>query len=113
MEELRITMNRDVALYILNHKREAVSEMEARFGMRIVILAGDSLMATEHEAERIGFQGANNRKQAKPAKKEAAASETDEDSPLKAAEEDSDDEGSAEASQAGTPRWTPPASARW
>ena len=92
MEELRITMNRDVALYILNHKREAVSEMEARFGMRIVILAGDSLMATEHEAERIGFQGANNRKQAKPAKKEAAASEADEDSSVEAAEEDSDDE---------------------
>jgi len=92
MEELRVTMNRDVALYILNHKREAVSEMEARFGMRIVILAGDSLMATEHEAERIGFQGANNRKQAKPAKKEAAASEADEDSPIEAAEEDSDDE---------------------
>ena len=92
MEELRVTMNRDVALYILNHKREAVSEMEARFGMRIVILASDSLMATEHEAERIGFQGANNRKQAKPAKKEAAASEADEDSPIEAAEEDSDDE---------------------
>ena len=92
MEELRVTMNRDVALYILNQKREAVSEMEARFGMRIVILAGDSLMATEHEVERIGFQGTNNRKQAKPAKKEAAASEADEDSPIEAAEEDSDDE---------------------
>ena len=92
MEELRITMNRDVALYILNHKREAISEMETRFGMRIVILAGDSLMATEHEAERIGFQGNNNRKQAKPAKKEAAETEADEDSPVEAAEEDSDDD---------------------
>ena len=81
MEELRITMNRDVALYILNHKRETVSEMETRFEMRIVILAGDSLMATGHEAERIGFQGADNRRQAKPAKKEAAASETEEEIP--------------------------------
>ena len=92
MEELRITMNRDVALYILNHKREAISEMETRFELRIVILAGDSLMATEHEAERIGFQGGNSRKQARPAKKEAAASETEEDSPEGSAEDDSDDE---------------------
>ena len=92
MEELRITMNRDVALYILNHKREAISEMETRFELRIVILAGDSLMATEHEAERIGFQGGNSRKQARPAKKEAAASETEDDSPEGSAEDDSDDE---------------------
>ena len=92
MEELRVTMNRDVALYILNHKREAISEMETRFGMRIVVLAGDSLMATEHEAERIGFQGNNSRKQAKPAKKEAAETEADEDSPAEAAEGDPEDE---------------------
>ena len=92
MDELRITMNRDVALYILNHKREAISEMEVRFKLQIVILAGDSLMATEHEAERIGFQGGTSRKQAKPAKKEAAASETEDDSPEDGAEEDSGDE---------------------
>ena len=27
MDELHISMNRDVALYILNHKREAISAM--------------------------------------------------------------------------------------
>ena len=92
MEELRITMNRDVALYILNHKRDAVSEMETRFGMRIIILAGDSLMATEHEAERIGFQGGGSRKQAKPAKKEAAASETEEESATETPEDEQGDD---------------------
>ena len=92
MEELRITMNRDVALYILNHKRDAVSEMETRFGMRIIILAGDSLMATEHEAERIGFQGGGSRKQAKPAKKEAAASEIEEESATETPEDEQGDD---------------------
>jgi ribonuclease E len=93
MDELRVTINRDVALYILNHKREAISALEERFEMRIVILAGDSLTATEHEAERIGFQGNNNRKQAKPAKKEAAPAESsDEDTPDSPDEENGEDD---------------------
>ena len=80
MDELRVTINRDVALYILNHKRDAISAMEERFEMRIVILAGDRLFATEHEVERLGFQGNNNRKAAKPAKRDGAAAEsTDEE----------------------------------
>ena len=94
MDELRVTINSDVALYILNHKRDAVSALEERFEMRIVILAGDRLIATEHEVERVGFQGNNNRKAAKPAKKDAAPAEsTDEDRP------DDADEDSAEEDQ--------------
>ncbi len=93
MDELRVTINRDVALYILNHKRDAISALEERFEMRIVILAGDSLIATEHEAERIGFQGNNNRKQAKPVKKEAAPAESsDEDTPDSPDEENGEDD---------------------
>jgi ribonuclease E len=93
MDELRVTINRDVALYILNHKRDAISALEERFEMRIVILAGDSLIATEHEAERIGFQGNNNRKQAKPAKKEVAPAESsDEDTPDSPDEENGEDD---------------------
>ena len=82
MDELRVTINRDVALYMLNHKRDAISALEERFEMRIVILAGDSLIATEHEVERVGFQGSNTRKQARPVKKDVAPAETtDEDTP--------------------------------
>ena len=81
MDELRISMNRDVALYILNHKRDTVSALEKRFGMHIVILAGDNLIATEHEVERVGWQGKKQRRQDKPASPEP-----------KVAEEDSDDE---------------------
>ena len=92
MDELRVTINRDVALYILNHKRDAISALEERFEMRIVILAGDSLIATEHEAERIGFQGNNNRKQARPAKKEAAPAESSDDDTPDSQEEEPGEE---------------------
>lgn len=93
MDELRVTINSDVALYILNHKRDAISALEERFGMRIVILAGDRLIATEHEAERVGFQGNNNRKPAKPVKKEAAPAESsDEETPDSPEEETGEDE---------------------
>ena len=94
MDELRVTINSDVALYILNHKRDAISALEERFEMRIVILAGDRLIATEHEAERIGFQGGTSRKPAKPpVKKEAAPAESaDEETPDSPDEENSEDE---------------------
>ena len=94
MDELRVTINSDVALYILNHKRDAISALEERFEMRIVILAGDRLIATEHEAERIGFQGGTSRKPAKPpVKKEAAPAESaEEETPDSPDEENSEDE---------------------
>ena len=80
MDELRITMNRDVALYILNHKREVISSLEERLGLRIIVLAGDNMIATENEVERIGWQGKKQqRKQDRPPRKDSAAVSTDED----------------------------------
>ena len=94
MDELHISMNRDVALYILNHKRDAISSLEERFGLRIVILAGDSLIATEHEVERVGWQGKKARRPEKPAARDKAASrDRDEDDE----DEDEDDEAVAAA----------------
>ena len=68
MDQLRITMHNDVALYILNHKRASVTALEEQFGISIVILAAPNLTATEHNAERVGWQGSNQRKPAKTAK---------------------------------------------
>mgnify|MGYP000350557167 CR=1 FL=1 len=92
MDELRISMNRDVALYILNHKRDTVSALEERFGMHIVILAGDNLIATEHEVERIGWQGKKQRKQDKPASREPKVVEEDFDDEAADAAEDGAEE---------------------
>ena len=79
MDQLRITMHSDVALYILNHKRASVTALEEQFGLSIVILANASLTATEHRAERVGWQGGAQRKSAKPAKSADTAADADED----------------------------------
>jgi ribonuclease E len=42
-----------VALYLLNHKRDALSHLESRFGMAVEFAADDSLVAPEHNLERI------------------------------------------------------------
>ena len=57
MDELHITTHRDVALFILNHKRSAVAEIEARFGLMVVLLSDDSLIAPEYKVDRVGWHG--------------------------------------------------------
>ena len=63
MDELHITAHRDVALFILNHKRSAVAEIEARFGLMVVLLSDDSLIAPEYKVDRVGWQGKAQAKQ--------------------------------------------------
>jgi len=57
MDELHVTMHRDVALFILNHKRTSVAELEARYGVQIVLSSDDSLIAPDYRVERVGWQG--------------------------------------------------------
>ena len=63
MDELHITAHRDVVLFILNHKRSAIAEIEARFGLMVILLSDDSLIAPEYKVDRVGWQG---KTQAKP-----------------------------------------------
>jgi len=42
-----------IALYILNHKRERLNEIERRYGMRVVIAADDSLISPRFRIERL------------------------------------------------------------
>ena len=99
MDQLRITMHSDVALYILNHKRASVTALEEQFGLSIVILADASLTATEHRAERVGWQGGAQRKSAKPAKTADTAADADAD-----AEDDETRPEEQEASDEDQPR---------
>jgi ribonuclease E len=96
MDELHVTMHRDVALFILNHKRTSVADLEARYGLQIVLLSDDSLIAPDYRVERLGWQGkkqqeANNNRRAKA---EASSENEDETVDAVAGEEDtpSDDE---------------------
>ncbi len=51
--ELRVKVSVDVALYILNQKRDRLNEIEARYGFRVLITGDDSLIPPAHEIERI------------------------------------------------------------
>jgi len=42
-----------IALYILNHKRERLSEVERRYGMRVIIAADDALISPRFRIERL------------------------------------------------------------
>ena len=45
-----------VALYILNHKRERLGEIEQRYGMRVVCLGDDGQMTSQFRIERLRAQ---------------------------------------------------------
>ncbi|MGA1187225.1 MAG: Rne/Rng family ribonuclease [Candidatus Puniceispirillaceae bacterium] len=57
MDVLHITVHRDIALFILNHKRASLADIESRFGLTIILHSDDSLIAPEYRVEREGFQG--------------------------------------------------------
>ncbi|MDC0492908.1 Rne/Rng family ribonuclease [Alphaproteobacteria bacterium] len=63
MDELHITAHRDVVLFILNHKRSAIAEIEARFGIMVILLSDNSLIAPEYKVDRVGWQGKAQAKQ--------------------------------------------------
>ncbi len=48
---LKVSLPRDVALYLLNHKRDDLAQLEARHGTRIQIALSEKLMAHESEFE--------------------------------------------------------------
>jgi ribonuclease E len=54
---LHITVHRDIALFILNHKRTSLVDIESRFGLSIILHSDDSLIAPEYRVEREVFQG--------------------------------------------------------
>jgi ribonuclease E len=63
MDELHITAHGDVVLFILNHKRSAIAEIEARFGIMVILLSDNSLIAPEYKVDRVGWQGKAQAKQ--------------------------------------------------
>ncbi|MDC0993556.1 Rne/Rng family ribonuclease [Alphaproteobacteria bacterium] len=63
MSELHITAHRDLVLFILNHKRSTIAEIEARFGLLIILLSDDSMIAPEYKVDRVGWQGKTQTKQ--------------------------------------------------
>jgi ribonuclease E len=51
--EIVVHVNTAIALYLLNHKRERLREIESRYGMRVIIAADDSQMGPAFRIDRI------------------------------------------------------------
>ena len=54
--EIVVYASPPVALYILNHKRERLGEIEARYGMRVLCLGDDGQMASQYRIDRVRAQ---------------------------------------------------------
>ena len=51
--EIRVTVHTQVALYLLNQKRSALSDIELRYGMRVLLSGDDSLIPPIHRIDRL------------------------------------------------------------
>jgi ribonuclease E len=73
--KLRITLLPDVGLYLMNEKRELLTDLETRNSMRIEVLGDRTLMTDEYRLERIEINEDGDEKvfKAEPRKVEASS----------------------------------------
>ncbi len=57
--EIQVTINGATAIYILNHKRQRLTEIEARYGMLVSFVADETLMPPQLKIEKIRAQTAS------------------------------------------------------
>ena len=81
-----------VALYILNHKRERLAEIELRYGMRVLCLGDDGQMTSQFRIERLRAQVAVEAPAAITQDVDAAAPEMEAEEEIVAGEEDEEEE---------------------
>ncbi|WPZ34713.1 ribonuclease E/G [Thalassobaculum sp. OXR-137] len=79
--EIAVHVPAQVALYILNHKRDRLAEIEFRYGTRVILEQDDSLVPPDHRLERLRPKTAEERAafQTAIAASSAGAAEPDED----------------------------------
>jgi ribonuclease E len=57
--EITVYVSTPVALYLLNHKRERLREIELRYAMRVVVAADDTQIAPQYRVERVRLRTAD------------------------------------------------------
>ena len=79
--EIAVHVPAQVALYILNQKRDRLAEIELRYGTRVILEQDDSLVPPDHRLERLRPKTAEERAafQTAIAASSAGAAEPDED----------------------------------
>ena len=51
--EITVSVPAEVAIYLLNHKRERISDIERRYVMRVIVAADNSLVPPDYKIERV------------------------------------------------------------
>jgi ribonuclease E len=57
--EIIVHVSTPIALYLLNHKRERLAEIERRYSMRVIIAADDSQVAPQFRIEKVRVRSAD------------------------------------------------------
>jgi len=91
--EVMVYVPAGVALYILNHKRAALADIEARHGMKVFLGQDDTLVPPNHRIERLKIRDAQSQVEARPQAQQALP-------PPVPADEDDEDGETAEQEQA-------------
>ena len=82
-----------VALYILNHKRERLAEIELRYGMRVVCLGDDAQMPSQFRIDRVRAQVPSEAPAAITQDSAMPPAKSEEDEEVVSAAEEEDEEG--------------------
>ncbi len=69
--EITVAAPTAVALYILNQKREALTQIERRYGLRILLAADDSLIPPDFRMERTRLRSPEDDRQQQPVSPDA------------------------------------------
>ncbi|WP_404385005.1 ribonuclease E/G [Caenispirillum salinarum] len=80
--EVTVTVHPTVALYILNYKREALGDIQSRYGIHVFIQGDESLIPPDHRMERVK---GDRREEVRIAAEVTAEPEEDEDEEAAAA----------------------------
>jgi ribonuclease E len=75
--EITVTCASAVTLYILNHKREALADIERRHGLRVYLQADDHLTGTDHRLERLRARLASDEAAIAPVSAERVMAQTE------------------------------------
>ncbi|WP_198409118.1 ribonuclease E/G [Magnetospira sp. QH-2] len=57
--EIAVHVATSVALYILNYKRDALADIESRYGFSVMLMGDDSLIPPDHRIERLRARSAD------------------------------------------------------
>ncbi|WP_289079027.1 Rne/Rng family ribonuclease [uncultured Thalassospira sp.] len=97
---LTVHVASEVALYILNRKRDSLAEIEQRYGFTVMIFGDDSLISPDHRIERTRAKKGDEQEEAAPVLNTDSVSLTAIESPVEADDEeeetirgDDDDQG--------------------